>query len=92
MMLQNLFILLTFDSFIGDGMRNVLGSDVWLGVLTLVWFGGFLLMQNVRLDVKLAIWTGAAFLSLTWLPWLTAVVAIILAVVLYLALMKLINR
>lgn len=83
-----IWALLTFESFIGNGLQSVFGDSMWFGILTLVWFGAFTLLQGLRLDAKLAILVPAAILSLMFIPALSFIIVIVLAVILYLALMK----
>jgi hypothetical protein len=77
---------------IGQGLASIFGNSMWLGVLVLIWFGVITLLQNLRLDAKLAILVPASLLAMVYLPIISIMVAIVFAVVLALAVEKFRSR
>ena len=77
-----------FEQLIGQGLQTIFGNSIWLGLLLLIWFGVLTLLQNLRLDAKLAILVPASLLAMVYLPMIGIIGAIIIAVVLFLAVEK----
>jgi hypothetical protein len=81
-----------FEEIIGNGFMSVVGDQTIIGLLLLAFFGGFLLLQDTRLDVKVMIMVPVLLLTMTYISFFNVVVALILSVLAYLALMKVINH
>ena len=81
-----------FEEVIGNGFTSIVGDQTMIGVLLLAFFGGFLLLQDTRLDVKILIMVPALLLAMTYISFFNVVVALILAVLVYAALMKFLNH
>lgn len=73
---------------------DIVGDPLFIGILILVFFGVFVMLQNTRLDHKLAIMVPAALLALGFFGAGVAyfLIAFFFAGVLYLAFMKFINK
>lgn len=80
------------EDFIGNGFSTIIGDAALEGVLMLTFFGGFVLLQNTRLDHKVCILTPAVILACMFIPWLGVVLALVLGIIGYLAFMKLTGR
>ena len=80
------------EDFFGSGFYSILGDAALEGVVLLTFFGGFVLLQNTRLDHKVAIMVPATILSCLFIPWLGALLALILGFIGYLAVMKFTGR
>jgi len=82
------------EGYVHDGTMNIVGDPIFIGFLVLIFFGVFVMLQNTRLDHKLAIMVPAALLSLGFFG--AGVVYFLLAFffagILYLAFMKFINK
>jgi hypothetical protein len=81
-----------FEEIIGNGFTSVVGDQTMIGVLLLAFFGGFLLLQDTRLDVKILIMVPVLLLTMTYIDIFNVVIVLVLTVLAYLALMKVINH
>lgn len=78
----------SIEEFLASGFQTVLGDAALEGILVLVFFGAFVLLQNTRLDHKVCILAPGVLLAALFIPWLGALLALILGALGYLALMK----
>lgn len=83
---------MALELLIGQGLQSIFGNSMWLGVIILIWFGAITLVQNLRLDAKLAILVPASLLAMVYVPVITILVGIVFAVVLALAVEKFRSR
>ena len=56
------------ESMFDEGMRSVVGDPTFIGLLIWIFFGGFVMLQNTRIDVKMAIMVPATFLAMAFFP------------------------
>lgn len=82
----------TFEQFLADGFQNSFGDTAIMGIMVLAFFGIFVMLQNTRFDVKLAIMVPAFILASAFIPWFAILLALVLGTIVYLAVMKLISR
>ena len=82
----------TLETMFFDGFFSVAGDLIVLGIITFVFFLAFVIVQNTRLDHKVAILVPASFLALAFAPIFTFVVALVFAFMLYLVITKIMNR
>ena len=82
----------TIANMFATGAITIVGDPIILGVLIFAFFAIFVLLQNTRLDHKVAILVPASFLSLAFVPILSIVVGLAFGIILYLAFTKLTNR
>jgi len=73
----------TLEDMIGNGMGQIVGDPAITGLLFLVFFFGFVLIQPSRLDHKVAILIPATILSLVFIPFLSVLFAIVAGFLLY---------
>jgi len=78
-----------FEQIIGDGFDSVFGSHDIIGLIFLAFFAVFVMLQDTRFDVKVLIMIPAMALAMVYISWFTAVIAIALSVIAYLAARKL---
>jgi hypothetical protein len=70
-----------------SGMQ-IAGDPVYLGLLVLGFFFGFVLLQGVRTDVKVLVMIPALFLATGFIPWLYLVIIVIAGVIFYLGISR----
>jgi hypothetical protein len=73
-----------------NSLHTIVNDPTILGLIVLCLFGGFVIMQNSRLDQKVAIIVPAVILAAAMISWVFLVLAVILgAVIFYPALRRL---
>lgn len=81
------------EDFIGSQASVIVGNPVFIGLLILAFFGALVLLRDVRLEVKILGIGGGFILALAFLPnWLAVLFGLGGALIIYLALMKVITR
>jgi hypothetical protein len=82
-----------FEELIYDGTLSVLGDPIYLGMLVLVFFVGFVILQGVNnTAAKGAIIFPAVLLATAFIPFGALLIGIFIGFVLYLALMKIVGK
>lgn len=84
--------VIPLESYIADGFAQTVGDPIFLGILVIVWFLGFTIMQGTRIDAKLVIMVPALLLATAFIPFLGILISLVFAALIYLAIMKLTNR
>ena len=80
------------EEFIYNGMLQLVGDPIFLGLLVFGFFLGFVLLQNTRYDSKLVILASASLLMLAFIPPLAVVFALVAAGIMYLGYLKFVSR
>lgn len=81
------------EDLFANGMSQAFGDPLYMGLLILFFFGGFVFLQNTRLDSKIAIMTPVAILTIIFLgPLIGFLIMIIGGLLIYVALMRVINK
>ncbi len=80
------------EAFIGNGMGQVVGDPIFLGLLVLGFLGGFVLLQNTRFDAKLLVIVPAMLLAMAFIPILPLLFGLVCGFIGYLVVTKLENR
>ena len=82
-----------FEDIIYQGAVYTVGDPMWIGLLVFAFFTGFVLLQNIPTSAKVMVLAGAALLALAFMPtWIVVLVGLALAAILYLGVMRWINR
>jgi hypothetical protein len=81
------------EDFLGSQATQIAGSPIFIGLLVLAFFSALVLLRDVRLEVKVLGIGGGSILALAFLPsWSAILLGLGGALVLYLALMKVVSR
>lgn len=75
-----------------SGLDGMIGDPMVYGLLTLMFFGGFVFLQNTRLDAKLLGLVGGFILAMAFIPLLKLIFALFFSGFLYLAFVKFTNK
>jgi hypothetical protein len=79
--------------WIGAGLINIFGSNIFLGLLVIGFFLGFLMIQGARLDMKMAIIIPGFILASIFLDsWMLSLFLLGISVLVYFALSRFWNR
>jgi hypothetical protein len=92
LLIPALFAGSDLENWFGDNTQYIVGEPFVAGIIFIGFFVGFLFIQNVGLDAKVAILIPALLLSMIFIPWLAVLLALGVGVVVYLALTKFTNR
>ena len=84
----------TLSAMFYQGALSTVGDPTWLGILVFVFFGGFVMLQNVGFSTKIAIMVPAILLSLFLFPSTTwAYIAVfVFVLIVYIGLKRVFNR
>lgn len=80
------------EDFFGASWNSVVGDPLVSGVLLIAFFGIFVMLQNTRLDGKIAVLLPALILASLFAPIFIAFAVFLAGGLLYLALTKFTNR
>lgn len=81
------------ENFLGTQATTITGNPLFTGLLILAFFSTFVLLKDTKLELKILGIGGGFILALLFLPtWLIILFGIGSAVVIYLAIMKVLNR
>lgn len=75
-----------------NGMLEAVGDPIYIGLLVLAFFVGFVILQNTSLPLKLLISVGAVFLASAFIPFFGLLIGLIAGVILYAGIMRAINK
>jgi len=75
-----------------NGMLAIFGNPLYIGLMVIIFFVGFVVLQNQPTSSKVGITAAAALLAAAFVPWLAIIVGIGVGFVLYLGLMRLLTR
>lgn len=75
------------EQFIAQGFSAIIGNPLVLGIMLMGIFTGFVLLQGLRLDGKVAILVPVSLLAITLIPWFAVLIGLAVGVLLYLAIM-----
>ena len=84
--------LTVLEELIAEGFAQIAGNPFILGLLVLVFFTVFVMLQNTRLDTKIAIIIPAIFLAMAFAPILAIPFALGITFILYLAITKALGK
>ena len=82
----------SLENYIGGQFGALVGDPFLIGIVFLLFFFMFVIMQGVSIDVKIAVLIPAVILSFLFIPFLAVLFAIIVGFLIYLALKKAINQ
>jgi len=82
------------ENWMGDGFATVIGDPIFMGLMILGFFFGFVMLQGTRLDAKLLVLVPVALLAAPFFPAQVFMILLGLACafILYLALAKMDNK
>jgi hypothetical protein len=81
------------DAYIYDGLIQLAGDPIILGILVFGFFGAFVFVQGLKLPGKIAVLLPASLLATAFLPKVvTVVLALVLGFILYFGFMKIIKQ
>lgn len=85
--------LYPIENLFANGMSQAFGDPIYSGLIILLFFGGFVFLQNTRLDTKIAIMTPVAILTIIFLgPIIGFLIMVVGGLLIYFALMRVINK
>jgi hypothetical protein len=82
---------ISIETFIGEGITQIVGSMPILGIFFIAFFVIFTMLQNTRIDGKMAILIPVLFMAGAFFDFMIYLLVIFLAFILALAISK-INR
>lgn len=80
------------ENWISQAGASATGNPVFLGLLVLGFFIGFVTLSQTRIDVKLMVMVSAVILASAYIPWLVVLGSIVFGYITYWGLMKAINK
>jgi len=82
-----------FEEMMYNGAVWTVGDPMFLGLLVFVFFAGFVMLQNIPTSAKVLVLAGASILALAFMPtWIIILVGLALAGLLYLGVMRWMNK
>ena len=82
-----------FEQTISSGFSTTTGNSLLVGLILMLFFIGYCLLQGTRLDAKIVVWIPAFFLAFAFLPqWLGIAFTIIIGWIFMAAMAKAFNR
>lgn len=65
------------EQFISTGFQQVLGNNIWIGMVFVGFFVAFVLMQKSSMESKAVILIPVSMLAIIFIPWLFIIVGLV---------------
>lgn len=75
-----------------QGAMDIVGDPVFLGILVMAFFFGFVMFQGLRFEAKAMFIIGGSLLAIAFIPVLAVIIGFGVGILVYLALNKVFNK